>query len=529
MKLSLMNVCGFVFLLLFLLLVTAGCFFLGAFGPPHTNVRHNDLSPCVIKPRNEPHPPMVDSINCDQLGAKLVEHDQSKLQVVPLKSVTHYVHIPNEKRGARMNRWYQFMTVFIDIQFTSEFVKKVIEKNAAVISLNITVGYKNTNTIKEGSWSILASGHVSRVMNCHYNENDFPSCNHIQLFELGSVHHSFYLINVNFDPFPLEKTIPDHRGLGPVKEINMLEIHHSGGFTIIFLGLKSIMLLVTSVIFIYYQWHMSALNRPANVIEKTLREVVITLIFMNLPLEYLKLWYDLPWMVVLNDFRQGLFLCALAFFWAVFIGEHQNYDNLSESGVAKGIGNHLKQLLVVAIGCLTLFIYEFCERGIQVIFPFYSLWSTREGQKVAWLLVLIALLCVLVYYGVLVVQAVRVVVTLWKREKSVEGLSETARKRYKKVFFIFKCQLVVTLTAAALCVATFLPSELLLHQWQNVNSYQYSFYSGMITGNYGLWNAYVLVTMLLYLPQHEDQDQKSDSTSAGDIDMQQLMAKTALE
>ena len=45
------------------------------------------------------------------------------------------------------------------------------EKNAAVISLNITVGYKNTNTIKEGSWSILASGHVSRVMNCHYNEN----------------------------------------------------------------------------------------------------------------------------------------------------------------------------------------------------------------------------------------------------------------------------------------------------------------------------------------------------------------------
>ena len=26
---------------------------------------------------------------------------------------------------------------------------------------------------------------------------------------------------------------------------------------------------------------------------------------------------------------------------------------------------------------------------------------------------------------------------------------------------------------------------------------------GMITGNYGLWNAYVLVTMLLYLPQHE--------------------------
>jgi len=27
----------------------------------------------------------------------------------------------------------------------------------------------------------------------------------------------------------------------------------------------------------------------------------------------------------------------------------------------------------------------------------------------------------------------------------------------------------------------------------------------MITGNYGLWNAYVLVTMVLYLPYHEGQ------------------------
>ena len=95
-------------------------------GPPHTNVRHNDLSPCAIKPSNKLPPQMVDSINCNQLGGKIMEHDQTKLQVIPLQSVTHYVHIPNERRGARMNRWYQFMTVFIDIQFTSEFVKKVI-------------------------------------------------------------------------------------------------------------------------------------------------------------------------------------------------------------------------------------------------------------------------------------------------------------------------------------------------------------------------------------------------------------------
>ena len=40
-----------------------------------------------------------------------------------------------------------------------------------MVRFNITIGYKNTGTIKEGSWSVLASGHVSRVMDCRYNQN----------------------------------------------------------------------------------------------------------------------------------------------------------------------------------------------------------------------------------------------------------------------------------------------------------------------------------------------------------------------
>ena len=47
------------------------------------------------------------------------------------------------------------------------------------------------------------------------------------------------------------------------------------------------------------------------------------------PFEYLKMWLDLPWMIVLADFRQGVFLCAMATFWAVFVGEHHSYDNVN--------------------------------------------------------------------------------------------------------------------------------------------------------------------------------------------------------
>ena len=134
------------------------------------------------------------------------------------------------------------------------------------------------------------------------------------------------------------------------------------------------------------------------------------------PFEYLKLWFDLPWTVVLADFRQGLFLCAMATFWAVFVAEHRSYDNVNywifNSFLFVGIDRCLRQVAAedwVVIGnnwqlcsldvllsslmssvrgtvtielCILPLSWQQC-RGIQVILPFYSLWSTREGQQLA--------------------------------------------------------------------------------------------------------------------------------------------------
>ena len=49
-------------------------------GPPHTNIRHNDFTPCIVQPTDAPLP-MIDSINCEQLGTQFVEMDPQKLQV----------------------------------------------------------------------------------------------------------------------------------------------------------------------------------------------------------------------------------------------------------------------------------------------------------------------------------------------------------------------------------------------------------------------------------------------------------------
>lgn len=49
--------------------------------------------------------------------------------------------------------------------------------------------------------------------------------------------------------------------------------------------------------------------------------------------------------------------------------------------------NHLrmywKHLSGVAIGCISLFIFDLCERGIQLRNPFYSIWVTDLGTHLA--------------------------------------------------------------------------------------------------------------------------------------------------
>lgn len=97
-------------------------------------------------------------------------------------------------------------------------------------------------------------------------------------------------------------------------------------------------------------------------------------ISLAVPLEYLTLWLDLPFMQLIVDAKQQIFFATLFSFWLVLAGEHFRCD---PSRHIQDLATYKRTLYAIGVGCLSVLIFNVCEWSINVDNPFHFVWSTE--------------------------------------------------------------------------------------------------------------------------------------------------------
>ncbi|KAJ6218525.1 hypothetical protein RDWZM_009682 [Blomia tropicalis] len=426
-------------------------------------------------------------------------------------NITFVFQMPLPRSGISLDysRWMQNMLTLIipevlyDTRISGDSPPGDQFINASVV-LNVRLGVRN---IGDKTWKeYYRKDNLKRTITCRIDGHKRKQginydCDLIQLFELQSLYYDFYLINLQF--VSNEKS----SNFGFLSNLWMVAIHQNGGFTKIWLALKLFFTFITLTTLWWYWNRLTQLGRDTNLLEKTLIMLGLGITQLNVPIEYLSLWFDIEFMSFLCDIRQGIFHCSLLIFWIIFIGEHL-LDDVRRVGLA----SYNKQLFTILIAYISLFIFESTERGIQVVDPFYSIWEVNSNF--AMICITITVLFAIGYFIFLSYHLWLAFRNISTKQQSLPSMPTARRLIYKGVIYRFKFLLIFTFVCATSTVVAYIMGQVSEDQWywddqrSFMSSLQWS--SAMFTTVFALWNCYVITLLILYAPSHKGLDTDGD-------------------
>nr|XP_034196601.1 protein wntless isoform X2 [Osmia lignaria] len=367
------------------------------------------------------------------------------------------------------------------------------------ITLDARLAYRNKGD-PDDAWKPYAASVVERILDCsiddameQYNYN----CKLVPLFELGSLFHDYYLLNIRL-PADTDKNI--NQGLGHISDLWFIAINQNGGFTRVWVSLKTIFFPIVICVLAWYWRRVNMLSRSPALLEYLLLALGAALTFLNTPLEYLTLVYDMPFMLLLGDIKQGVFYAMLLSFWLIFAGEHLMIQEGDQRNSLKCYWRHLS---AVGIGCLSLFVFDMCERGVQLRNPFYSIWVTDLGTKFALSFIILAGISAGVYLIFLSYMIWKVFMNISAKRAALPSMSSARRLHYEGVIYRFKFLMIATLLCASLTVIGFMLGQVAEGQWKWDDELHLEMTSAFFTGVYGMWNIYIIALLCLYAPSHK--------------------------
>ncbi|KAI2667427.1 hypothetical protein H4Q32_003903 [Labeo rohita] len=396
--------------------------------------------------------------------SKIRDFDEAMAKRIEANNIVFAVHIPLPNR--EMSAWFQFMLVI----------------------LQFDIAFKMQNQIEDGALV---------TMDTYENEGRYYDCDLLPFMEVGSVAHKYYLLNIRL---PVNERKKVNIGIGEIKDIRLVSIHQNGGFTKVWFAMKTFL---TPSVLIIMIWIIFALG--------------ISMTFINIPVEWFSVGFNWTWMLLFGDIRQGIFYAMLLSFWIVFCGEH-----LMDQTERNRFSVYWKQVGPIVFGSFCLFIFDMCERGVQLKNPFYSIWASDVGTELA------------VSFWQCGIEDLQDVTTLTEAGADgfhhcsrnlcmsllsvpvLHGVPSVQKHQWEKgLIFRFKFLMLVTLACAAMTVIFFIISQVNEGHW-HWGGYTVQVNSAFFTGIYGMWNLYVFALMFLYAPSHKRYgDEQSSADQAG--------------
>ncbi len=298
--------------------------------------------------------------------------------------------------------------------------------------------------------------------------------------------------------------------LGKLVDLWMISIHQNGGFTKVWLSLKTIFFPAVLLELWWMSRRLRLLPRNPTLLEKMLITLGLALAFLDLPMEYLTLSFDMPWINLFNDIKQGLFYAASMAFWLVFAGEHLINDD-DTHGQMHGLLGYWKNLSVVMFGCLCLFIFDLCERGVQLRDPFASIWATDLGTNLSLGFIIFAGLSAGIYFLYLCVLIYKVFRTISQKQGAISAMSRVRRIHYEGLIWRFRFLMLITLVTACMTTTGFIIGQVSEGQYKWDEDISLDYTSAFMTFVLGLWNVYIMGLIFLYAPSHKQWNNSENS------------------
>ncbi|VDN07881.1 unnamed protein product [Thelazia callipaeda] len=436
--------------------------------------------------------------NCDPI------HDLDNYipQYHDMRDIVFVAQLPHQRDGIDLeySSWFQFLLALLEVDI--EYDSKFTLARSAKLQLEVRLGYK-TQIDPPDQWREFIATNITRTLDCippeTKHDGHLYNCPSLDLFELGSNPYPFYLINVRLPVNQVlcrEKPNAPNCAIGRINDLRVIAIHQNGGFTAVWLVMKTVVSPLVTAAVIWFWKRVVALNRHSYLLEKAIMALGTSLAILDFPIEWISLWSRAPFMLLVGDIRQGLFYAMLFSFWLIFAGEH-----LIDDSSRNNLSSYWRNLTSILVASMCFLIYDVAERGMQLLNPFFSIWSSKFGSRLAYSSIYVASCCVVTYFIFLAYKVYLVLMTI-KRKRA----AQLYRSSVEAIIYRFKFLMCFTLVCAAFTVITYIMKQYgegQIHSDDPSGSLLVHSSSAFFTGTFGMWNIYVLLLLAMYAPSHK--------------------------